>query len=532
MKFLRFFGECVTSSRTTASSGGNRFNSALLCLALELSVAISRGQSRTTEAPQTTNASPLAIVLGVPRAKDTDILLLQNGEKNSGTIANESISLKTSYADLKFDARMIAAIDLQGADNPIDSILTVNSNRFSGFLTDPSFVIRLNTGEQLAVRREKVQKAIWRARESELGGFPPHQFILLQNGDFFTGKILNISSITVENPTQRLVLLSDLESIRLVTGATPRARLRWPNGEVQLGKLEAEDIELQLDAGPKISLYRDRIEVIYCKDGFNPNTQSAPNPQAAVREGVSPSASAPSKAPEGMVWIPPGKFAMGSPTDELDRGLDEGPQDQITIPHGFWMGKCEVTQGEYLAVIGTNPSHYAGDPTRPVEKVSWHDAIDYCSRLTAKARDDGTLSADYVYRLPTEAEWEYACRAGTKTRFSFGDDPSYARLDAYGWYTGNSRSATHPVGTKLPNPWGLHDMHGNVWEWCLDYFNRYGATESSGKSRASKSSLRGARGGSWLYDGHFCRSANRDDYFPSNRCSDLGFRVVLAQIDP
>src|SRR5690606_4368903 len=135
------------------------------------------------------------------------------------------------------------------------------------------------------------------------------------------------------------------------------------------------------------------------------------------------------------------------------------------------------------------------------------------------------LPPGYIYRLPTEAEWEYACRAGTSTRFSYGDDPTTAALRDYAWFIGNSDSSSHPVGQLQPNPWGLHDMHGNVWEWCLDI---WGASYPGGSipdyTGPAEGWLRVARGGSWLYDPAFSRSANRDDYGPENRCSDIGFR--------
>lgn len=136
----------------------------------------------------------------------------------------------------------------------------------------------------------------------------------------------------------------------------------------------------------------------------------------------------------------------------------------------------------------------------------------------------------WEFRLPTEAEWEYACRAGTTTRFSYGEDKAELQLGDFGWFTRNSDSMTHPVGVKQPNAWGLYDMHGNVWEWCLD---RWGGLLPGGSitntPAAASGTLRGARGGSWLYEARSCRSANRDDYSAANKCGDLGMRVVLAR---
>jgi formylglycine-generating enzyme required for sulfatase activity len=220
---------------------------------------------------------------------------------------------------------------------------------------------------------------------------------------------------------------------------------------------------------------------------------------------------------------------MGSESNEAGRGSDEGPQTAVTITQGFWMSQFEVTQAEYIGTIGSNPSTFTKDPQQPVEKVNWHEAVAYCRQLTAEATEAGTLPPGHIFRLPTEAEWEYACRAGTSTRFSYGDDPSDSELGEVAWYVENSNSSPHPVGQLEPNPWGLYDMHGNVWEWCYDQWQY---AYPGGKSRNFLASedgwLRVARGGSWLYSASNCRAANRDDYGPNNRCSDIGFRVVLA----
>ena len=163
--------------------------------------------------------------------------------------------------------------------------------------------------------------------------------------------------------------------------------------------------------------------------------------------------------PVNMVFVPPNTFTMGTPTNEVNRQADEGPQTAVTISRGFWMGKYEVTQREYQAVIGNNPSQFPGDLDRPVETVSWLDATNYCAKLTQQELAAGHISQGSHYRLPTEAEWECAARAGTSTRFSDGDDPDFASLTNNAWYSANSGFGTHPVGQKLPNPWGLYE-HG------------------------------------------------------------------------
>ena len=246
-------------------------------------------------------------------------------------------------------------------------------------------------------------------------------------------------------------------------------------------------------------------------------------------------------APTNMVFIPPGTFRMGSPTNEVDRNDDEGPQQtEVTISRGFWMGKYEVTQGEYLSVMSNNPSSFSTnkgfrlDLTLPVETVSWDDATNYCGVLTQRERAAGRIAANSVYRLPTEAEWEYACRGWTSTRFSYGDDPGYTNLTNYAWYGDNSGFTTHPVGQKRPNPWGLYDMHGNVWEWCQDWYGRYHpggiALDPQGPATGS---YRVIRGGEWHSPTWGCRSASRYDGAPGlGWYGGIGIRVLLAPGQP
>lgn len=239
-----------------------------------------------------------------------------------------------------------------------------------------------------------------------------------------------------------------------------------------------------------------------------------------------------------MVWILPGTFTMGSPTSERNRSDDEGPQTVVTLTKGFWFGKYEVTQGEYLAVMGTNPSFFTGDLDAPVEQVTWYKAVEYCDRLTEQERAAGRLPAGYEYRLPTEAQWEYACRAGTTTRFSFGDAlecnddcGSCSIANQYMWWCENSAHQTHRVGQKLPNAWGLYDMHGNVWEWCLDWYeSSLPGGSVSDPVGPSSGSLRVQRGGSYYQGARHGRSAFRGNFWPDHRYHDLGFRAVLVAV--
>ena len=212
-----------------------------------------------------------------------------------------------------------------------------------------------------------------------------------------------------------------------------------------------------------------------------------------------------------FVWVPPGQFQMGSTSSEADG--DERPLTQVRISRGFWMGKYEVTQAQWQAVMGSNPSRFTncgGDC--PVEQVSWEDVQEFIGKLNAR-------SGGRPYRLPTEAEWEYAARAGT-TEERHGD------LDAIAWYSRNSGGTTHPVGEKAANAWGLHDMIGNVWEWVQDWYGSYPGGSVTDPTGPGSGSGRVLRGGSWIYFARYCRSAFRGRNSPGNRSNTLGFRLV------
>jgi len=219
-----------------------------------------------------------------------------------------------------------------------------------------------------------------------------------------------------------------------------------------------------------------------------------------------------------LVLIRPGKFMMGSLDSEQGRAGDECPQHQVIITKPFYMGVTEVTQAQYEAVMGANPSEFKG-PTNPVERVSWADAVAFCRKLSEKTGK--------AVRLPTEAEWEYACRAGSRTRFSFGDSDGV--LGDYAWCASNSGGKTHPVGQKKPNPWGLYDMHGNVWEWCADWFGGYSSGASTGPQEAGSGGSRVLRGGSWdRADAGRFRCADRHARAPVDRRGECGFRCALT----
>jgi formylglycine-generating enzyme required for sulfatase activity len=202
----------------------------------------------------------------------------------------------------------------------------------------------------------------------------------------------------------------------------------------------------------------------------------------------------------------------------------------VAISRDFWIGKYEVTQGEFSAIMGRDPSHFPGDSNRPVEKITFFDASNYCAVLTRREQELGHLPAGYEYRLPSEAEWEYACRAGSTNLFSFGDDAGIA--DEYAWTGENCDATTHPVGLKRPNPWGLYDMHGNVWEWCSDWFAPYPAAPLTDPVGAVSNKYKVFKGGGWNQEAQYARSSSRFMMSPSNGIHFVGFRIVLGPILP
>ncbi|MBN2374716.1 formylglycine-generating enzyme family protein, partial [bacterium] len=225
-----------------------------------------------------------------------------------------------------------------------------------------------------------------------------------------------------------------------------------------------------------------------------------------------------------MVYCPPGTFEMGSPKSEKGRDEDE-TQHKVRLTKGFYIGVTEVTQGQWKAVMGDNPSHFKDcGADCPVEQVSWNDCkrfIDALNRMEKTNR----------YRLPTEAEWEYACRAGSRTAFANGEITETGcgndrNLYKMGWYCGNAGNETHGIAQKEPNAWGLYDMYGNVWEWCEDWYGKYPSGNAQDPDGPASGSYRVKRGGSWCDDARYCRSANRCSFDPVRRFDYIGFRLA------
>src|SRR6266567_5736024 len=282
---------------------------------------------------------------------------------------------------------------------------------------------------------------------------------------------------------------------------------------------------------------------------------SAPTPGQRFYRAVS----VPAPADTNLVFIQPGTFTMGSPTNEAERSSDE-VQHLVTISRGFWVEKFLVTQGDYLAVVGSNPSYFrngmdgtnnvgtvstiTNELSHPVEQASWFDATNYCALRTQQERAAGLIPTNYVYRLPTESEWEYADRAGTTTAFYLGSGLHSGKANFDGQYEydatmgtiynagGIFLAQTTAVGSYAANGWGLYDMIGNVWEWCQDLYGTYPVGSVIDPPGAVTGSARVFRGGGWYGGATTCRSAARGDGDPDARGNFIGFRVLLTPGQP
>ncbi|MDA0746406.1 MAG: SUMF1/EgtB/PvdO family nonheme iron enzyme [bacterium] len=234
----------------------------------------------------------------------------------------------------------------------------------------------------------------------------------------------------------------------------------------------------------------------------------------------------PGHANMDLVYIPPGTFRMGSPKNEKERdNSDEGPQHEVKISNGFYLGKYEVTQKQWEAVMGTTPwskqNYVQVSPDNPAVYISWNDAQEFVHKLNV-------AEGDSLYRLPTEAEWEYACRAGTTTRWSFGENETL--LSDHAWYFDNAwnreEQYVHTAGIKKPSAWGLYDMHGNAWEWCQDWYGLYSDDAFTDPQGPPSGPGRIVRSGAFSFFSRYTRSAYRSYFSPDLRSFDLGFRLL------
>lgn len=309
--------------------------------------------------------------------------------------------------------------------------------------------------------------------------------------------------IAVDPEIQRLADASAATADAAINAARQRAKEEWQKFEMAARAAEAE-MEAKAEAGRRLLQHQQSMTFIE-------------NPPKMLLAGLK------------MLPVQPGRFRMGSPPDEVGRSANESGVD-TEITRGFLLSRTEITQAQWLLMMEDNPSEFRG-AVNPVENISWQEALDFCSKLTAKAREEALLPEGWKFTLPTEAQWEYACRAGTTTALPNGRNLTSEKgadkgLAEIAWYHDNANQTTQPVGLKASNAWGFHDMLGNVWEWCLD---SHGETLPGGADplRADEGD-RVIRGGAWSNLARGCRSARRSWLTADSHQNDLGFRVACV----
>jgi len=438
-----------------------------------------------------------------------DIIYFLNGDVMSGEVLNKSLRLLTPYSLIELPLRKCAEVSLETAQSKLTTLITVNENHLTGIFVDREIRFRpILSGSSEGIPTEKIERILLRQ--------PPGKPCLLDSlsrtGLLFVMANHDLLTGTPEEEGLRLwidgkefrVPFSDVKSVVIEDGNPLEARVKQKNGTLLQGVLETEDITLQLDAGVRI----ERIPI----DGFDrifTDTGMQQEPENFVSKNLPATITNSIGMKLQLIQAGSSRTGSGGANEE------ESPRNEIALSEPYYIGAYEVTQEQWTSVMGSNPSYFS-DPSRPVEMVSWNDAREFCRKLSAMERVE--------YRLPTEAEWEFACRAGTTTEYPWGN----TFQGEYAWCSDNSGGKTQLVGTRKANPWGLYDMSGNVWEWCEDLYARH-AGEQTDHPPGNGGSDRTLRGGGWFNVPERCRSASRDyrnaDY---NLSSFIGFRIVRS----
>ncbi len=485
-----------------------------------------------------TRSSLLETVFHIARSDKDDVIYFRDKTVVRGTVLNETLAISTPYSMVKLDRRKCAGVSFEAARDNRDALVTITGNRLTGILTDRVIRVRIGSSvEEIRFHKELILYIILRRSANELDSLKAKErrdYFVMTNGDLLTGNPAGENiGITIDDGPMKLSW-NDVRQIEMQGGDAGTTLITKKNKDVIQGVLDPEEITLHLDLGIKLeAVYKDKIarilvahapEAALAQVGARPRNDG----EAGDASPTKPTLSALPRELEldlgegvvlEMVLIPPGEFDMGSPHSEEGRGADEHFH-RVRITKPFYLAKHETTQEVWSLLMGENPAQFK-EPLSPVENVSWDDCQKFISKL-------GRRLPDRAFRLPSEAEWEYACRAGTITRFSFGE--SDGDVKQYAWLSVKGERKTHPVGGKLPNAWGLYDMHGNVWEWCADWYGEY---EFSLKGVVSdpidlvSQGSRVLRGGAWNSSSKGCRSAERFSLTPTARNSCFGFRVAM-----
>ena len=501
---------------------------AFICLVLETATC---GLTLAVSAP----GERLESVFEIPRPDREDVIYFRNKDVLRGQVLNEKSILATQYGMLAVPLRECAGISFEGARTNAEEVVLVNFNRITGILLDP--VIRFRVGPsrtEIPIRKEKIRFLLFAKRPEEMDFLKdqtkPDLFIMT-NGDVLSGEVLE-RKVTVRADYGRMpVLFAEMKDLQMCGPEGATAVITKTNGDTIHGTLETDEISLRLAIGTDLpAIYKDRFARIMVGQAGTQAPVQFNAPQLGFGESADAAAAVPASPDERamtlylgkqvtlkLALIPAGKFIMGSPSEEAGRADDEGPQRAVTISRPFYMGIQEVTQAQYMVIMGNNPARFK-DAAKPVETVSWEDAVEFCLMLSQRTGKKVTL--------PTEAQWEYACRAGSKTRFCFGNDEK--QLAAYARYGQSGEAGPVRVGLVKPNAWGLYDMHGNVTEWCSDWYAAsYANASAVDPAGPSLGPARAIRGGCWGNPPADCRSAVRKGFAPDSRNPYRGFRVVV-----
>lgn len=475
-------------------------------------------------------------VFGQERSAETDVIHLRDGTKLQGQVLNESFTIHTPYGMVTIPVSRCAGVSNLRASGNTETIITVNGNRLSGLISDGTIRFRTSSGTSADMRRERADLILLKRRGDERGFLrnTNADLFVARNGDLLTGRIVE-PVLKVRTAKDEVALaVADIQEMGGSAETNRTALFLKRDGNLLEGRLVTDEITLELDSGATLTTtYAGRFAWAFLGNGYAQLARFAntTRPLAELLRSSETLALEGSFAGEKVVnslgmefrRVSPGGFRMGWDEGELG----EQPAHDVKLTRPFYLGIHEVTQGHFQRIIGRNPS-YSKSTNWPVEMVSWDEADEFCKKLTEMERAAGWLAQNRTYRLPTEAEWEYACRAGSTNLFSFGND--LAGLKGREWFKETSNGHPHTVGSGSPNAWGFYDMHGNVAEWCLDWYAPYSRAEAVDPVGPSSGTDRVFRGGSWRSTADSCRSALREKRDPPDRMDNRGFRVVVSAV--
>jgi len=493
----------------------------------------------------------LFVLATVASAQVKTTVSMMNGDTIPCTILTTTLNLVTDYGEFQFEVKNISTVSFPEPGKGNTTLKTIYGEYFRGFITNE--IIRFQAyGANLDIRKAKI-------REISFANVPATQntsllTVSLRNGDGFYANPLS-DSIRLQTSYSEVPLpFADVQAIHFEGFGNVLTKIQMKDGGTIQGIIKEDFIPLALLSAKELEIVPDMLKTIQFKrsaiEAASPKEEPVSGP--ALSFGQEPS------APTGntlktslgaeMVLVKRGSFQMGNVNSDSEGNSDEKPVHIVRFTYDFWIGKTEVTFDEYVAycfdTLANMPNDRGwGKGKRPVINVKWFEAVSFCNWLSQKeglkvAYDkdgnlldrNGKVTKDITqvegYRLPTEAEWEYAARGGPGSKgFKYAGSNT---LSEVGWFTGNSGSKTQPVGQKKANELGLHDMSGNVWEWCHDWKGYYSASGLTNPVGPDSGSSRVYRGGSWYSSEQFCRAASRNSGTPAGSYIDgvLGFRVV------